>query len=153
MPPEEAHENLWKGANKRFKKVPWNKIEGKKMEKAVGRKQWEKRVENEKKRRSKKAEKAKSIEYEFEAGLKKVGEMPVREVEKKQQVEGAASAESVAAKEKTLVTTDGMDGSLVVSEEVKTKRAKKPSKRKAEAETEEGPLKEVVKKAKKAKSS
>ncbi|KAL8965342.1 MAG: hypothetical protein Q9183_003903 [Haloplaca sp. 2 TL-2023] len=155
VPPEEVHENLWKGANKRFKKVPWNKIEGKKMEKAVGRKQWEKRVKNETKRRSKKAEKAKSIGYEFDAGLKKVGDMPVREVEKKQQqrVEGAASAEGVAVEEKTLVTTDGMDGSLVVSEEVKTKRAKKPSNRKAEAEKEEGPLKEVVKKAKKAKSS
>ncbi|KAL8870974.1 MAG: hypothetical protein Q9174_003104 [Haloplaca sp. 1 TL-2023] len=156
VPPEEAHENLWKGANKRFKKVPWNKIEGKKMEKAVGRKQWEKRVENEQKRRSKKAEKAKSFGYEFEAGLKNVEDMPVREVEKKQQqqIEGsAAAAEDTVVQEKTLVTTDGMDGSLVFSEELKTKRTKKPSKRKAEADKEEGPLKEVVKKAKKAKSS
>ncbi|KAL8824091.1 MAG: hypothetical protein Q9170_008253, partial [Blastenia crenularia] len=32
VPKEQVHENLWKGANKRFKKVPWGKIEGRKLE-------------------------------------------------------------------------------------------------------------------------
>ncbi|KAL8668934.1 MAG: hypothetical protein Q9168_006460 [Polycauliona sp. 1 TL-2023] len=170
--PGDVHENLWKGANKRFKKVPWSKLEGKKLEKKVGREEWGKRVEVEKKKRGKKAEKMKSIGYEFEAPkLKGPEDVPVREVEdaeKDAAVEGPSSSSSVkaiegtapvttAVEEKTLVTTDGGDGSLVISEEVKTTKIKKTGgKRKAAAEaktTEEGPLAEVVKKAKKAKKS
>ncbi|KAL9577782.1 MAG: hypothetical protein Q9212_006149, partial [Teloschistes hypoglaucus] len=64
--PEQVHENLWKGANKRFKAVPWSKIEGRRMEKAVGREVWEKRVKAEQKRRKVKGAKLKEVGYEFE---------------------------------------------------------------------------------------
>ncbi|KAL8725816.1 MAG: hypothetical protein Q9181_006271 [Wetmoreana brouardii] len=150
VPPEQVHENLWKGANKRFKKVPWSKIEGRKLERKVGREVWEKRVETEKKRRKGKEGKLKEIGYEFEAGLKSVDAVPVKEAKKA--IEGPAEPDESETVEKTLITTDGGDGSVVISEEVKTKRVKKGGKRKAEEEkVEEGPLAEVVKKAKKAK--
>ncbi|KAL8778121.1 MAG: hypothetical protein Q9213_007564 [Squamulea squamosa] len=151
VPPGDVHENLWKGANKRFKKVPWSKIEGRKLEKKVGREEWGKRVEGERKKREKKSEKLKSIGYEFEAPkLKGPKDLPVREGDKA--IEGP-SAEGATIEEKTIVTTDGGDGTMVISEEVKTTKVKKDGKRKAEEKTEEGPLAEVVKKVKKAKTS
>ncbi|KAL8649519.1 MAG: hypothetical protein Q9226_005543 [Calogaya cf. arnoldii] len=161
VPPGDVHENLWKGANKRFKKVPWSKMEGKKLERKVGREEWGKRVETEKKKREKKSEKLKSIGYEFEPPkLKGPEDVPVREVEgEKSAIEGPAAVEpATIIEEKTIVTTDGGDGTLVISEEVKTTKVKKNSggKRKAAEEkpTEEGgPLAEIVKKAKKAKKN
>ena len=147
--PGDVHENLWKGANKRFKKVPWSKIEGRKLERKVGREEWGKRVEGERKKREKKSEKLKSIGYEFEAPkLKGPEDVPIREGEKA--IEGP-SPEGGTIEEKTIVTTDGVDGTVVISEEVKTTKVKKGGKRKAEEKVEEGPLAEVVKKAKKAK--
>ncbi|KAI4249528.1 MAG: hypothetical protein L6R42_008948, partial [Xanthoria sp. 1 TBL-2021] len=157
VPPGDVHENLWKGANKRFKKVPWSKIEGKKLERKVGREEWGKRVEGERKKREKKSEKLKSIGYEFEPPkLKGPEDVPVREGEKA--IEGPSSAVegAITTEEKTIVTTDGGDGTMLISEEVKTTTVKKSGggKRKAaEEKTEEGPLAEVLKKAKKAKTS
>ncbi|KAL8903464.1 MAG: hypothetical protein Q9171_007395 [Xanthocarpia ochracea] len=151
VPPGDVHENLWKGANKRFKKVPWSKIEGRKLERKVGREEWGKRVEGERKKREKKSEKLKSIGYEFEAPkLKGPEDVPIREGEKA--IEGP-STEGGTIEEKTIVTTDGVDGTVVISEEVKTTKVKKGGKRKAEEKVEEGPLAEVVKKAKKAKKN
>lgn len=123
VPREQVHESLWKGANKRFKPVPWNKIEGRKLEMGVGREQWVGRLEGENKRRASKNEKTKEIGYEFEArDLKGVDQVPVRDAA--QQVENGEKVEE----EKSLVTAGGEDGSgavIVVSEEVKTKRVKK----------------------------
>ncbi|KAL8638264.1 MAG: hypothetical protein Q9228_004572 [Teloschistes exilis] len=144
--PEQVHENLWKGANKRFKSVPWSRIEGRRMEKAVGREVWEKRVKAEQKRRNVKGGKLKEVGYEFEStGLKKVGEVPVRE--------GKKAEEETVEEEKTIVVTEaGAGGRTVLEEEITTKRVRKgTAKRKSMEEEEGGPLKEVVKKAKKAK--
>ena len=129
---EQVHEQLWKGANKRFKAVPWNKIEGRKFEMGLGREQWAGRIEEEKKRRASKNEKTKEIGYEFEAGdLKGVDEVPVRDAAKK--IENGEKVEE----EKSLVTAGGEDGNgpVVVSEEVKTKRVKKVKGRAEETTT------------------
>ncbi|KAI4223543.1 MAG: hypothetical protein LQ349_007412, partial [Xanthoria aureola] len=131
VPPGEVHENLWKGANKRFKKVPWSKIEGKKLERKVGREEWGKRVAGERKKREKKSAQLKSIGYEFEPPkLKGPEDIPIREGEKA--IEGPSSAAAAAAaegatttEEKTIVTTDGGDGTMLISEEVKTTKVKK----------------------------
>ncbi|KAL9045319.1 MAG: hypothetical protein Q9214_001615 [Letrouitia sp. 1 TL-2023] len=122
VPQEKLHENLWIGANKRFKKVPWSKIEGRKLEAAVGREQWEKRVETEKNRRKSKGEKLKEIGYEFEAKLKEVKDVPIKQVEK--------VVESENTEERTIVTAGGGVDPVVVSEEIKTKKSKKERKRK-----------------------
>lgn len=65
--PEQVHEKLFIGANKRFKKVPWNKLEGRKLKQGLSEQGWENRNEREEKRRVNKAEKLKAIGYEFEA--------------------------------------------------------------------------------------
>ncbi|KAL2042229.1 hypothetical protein N7G274_004717 [Stereocaulon virgatum] len=119
----QLHEDVWKGADKRFKKVPWNKMEGRKHEMAVGRDRWEGRIENEKKRRESRQEKMKEIGYEFTGGaLKGVDSVPVKA---KQIAEGQEEVEE----EKSLVTAGGEEGqTVVVSEEIKTKKSKKTSK-------------------------
>lgn len=119
---EQLHESVWKGANKRFKNVPWNKIEGRKFEVGLGREQWAERIEEENKRRASKNEKTKEIGYEFEAtALKGVDEVPVKDAAKK--IENGEKIEE----ENSLVTAggEGGNGPVVVSKEVKTKRVKK----------------------------
>ena len=133
VPKEQVHESLWKGANKRFKAVPWNKIEGRKLEMGLGKEQWANRIENEKKRRASKNEKTRAIGYEFEAGdLKGVDQVPVKDAGK-----NGESGEKVE-EEKSLVTAGGEDDNgaiVVVSEEVKTKRVRKVKGKTEEAAT------------------
>ena len=129
VPNEEVHENLWKGANKRFKQVPWNKIEGRKLAMGMGREAWEKRVGREEKRRVGKAEKLKEIGYEFDAGkLKGVDSVPIRA--NLAPIEDAAQDQEIIEQEKTVVvdTGDG-GGTIIVSEEVSTKKGEKPGKK------------------------
>ena len=126
VPKEQVHDNIWKGANKRFKSVPWNKIEGRKLEMGLGREQWAGKIEGEKKRRASKNQKTKEIGYEFETtDLKGVDQVPVKSAAKK--IENREKVEE----EKSLVTAGGADGNdtvVVVSEEIKTKKVKGKSK-------------------------
>jgi nucleolar protein 15 len=125
VPQEQLHENVWIGADKRFKKVPWNKLEGRKHEVPVGRVQWEARNDNEEKRRKSKQEKMKEIGYEFEAPpLKRVDQVPVKDTAK------AIGVVETFDEEKSLVTAGGDDTTepTVVSEELKTKKSKKAAK-------------------------
>lgn len=85
VPDEQVHDDLFKGANKRFKKVPWNKIRGRELQMGVSEGTWEKRIEKEKKRRDTKAEKAKKLlGYEFESphikSAKNVSKKPVEQL-------------------------------------------------------------------------
>ncbi|KAK4988695.1 nucleolar protein [Elasticomyces elasticus] len=86
IPDEQVHENLFKGAGRRFKPAPWAKLEGRRLREGMERKGWEKRVQGENKRRSIKADKMKVLGYDYEMpALKAVDEVPV-----KQAVDGAA---------------------------------------------------------------
>lgn len=67
VPDEQLPENLFKGANRRFKKVPWNKIEGRRLEQGAGEEQWEKRIAKAEKKREIAAEKLKQIGYKYKA--------------------------------------------------------------------------------------
>lgn len=121
--PSRLHPNIWKGANRRFKKVPWPQMEGRKLAMPMSREQWEKKVEGEQKRRKGKAEKMKEMGYEFDAPLKGVDQVPVRESRKA--VEGD---EPMVEEEKTLVTEPGEEGSsMMIKETVVTKKVRKPS--------------------------
>ena len=125
VPKEQLHEDIWKGANKRFKEVPWNSIEGRKLEMAVGRDQWAGRVKNEKKRRESKNKKLKeTLGYEFEGGeLKDVDTVPVKDTAKE-------ITDETVEEEKSLVTAGGEEGQgpVIVSEEIMTKKTKKSPK-------------------------
>lgn len=77
IPKEKVRVDLFKGANKRFKPVPWNRIERRRIETAKPRSVWAKKVESETKRREEKMEKLKALGYEFELPvLKKVDSLP-----------------------------------------------------------------------------
>lgn len=67
VPPERVHKELWKGANRRYKKVPVSKILAKELAKPVTQDAWERRVKKENARRAAKAEKLKEMGYDFAA--------------------------------------------------------------------------------------
>lgn len=139
VPKEQVHENLWKGADKRFKKVPWSKMEGRKLAMGMGEAGWEKRIEGEKQRRKEKGEKLKAIGYEFEAPtLKGVADLKGKSSDKA--IEGQ-DGEAAAIEQ-------GPSTTVVVSEEMTTTTAKKQKKRKAEKVELEEKVEVIVKKAK-----
>lgn len=157
VPDEQIPENLFKGANRRYKKVPWNKIEGRRLEQGAGEEQWEKRITKAEQNRATTAQKLKKIGYEFDAPKLKsargVSKKPVPEIENGED-ELAADADVVMA----------IEAAPAVEEPVKTKKEKKSKKSKAveapavvEADVEveveaPAPAKKVIK-AKKAKKS
>lgn len=65
--PEQVHKDLWIGANKRFKRVPWNKIQGRQLSQAMMVGGWELRVAKEEKRRADKKAAMKLMDYDFES--------------------------------------------------------------------------------------
>lgn len=121
IPKEQLHPDTFKGANRRFTAVPWAKIQGRELAMPVGREHWEKRVEKEKGKREKKAEKAKEIGYEFDAPLKGVESVPVKIGKGKDTIEEA----SVEEEEQTLIThEDEGERSLVITQTTKVKKSK-----------------------------
>jgi nucleolar protein 15 len=82
VPQDQIHEQLWKGANRRFKKTPWTRIEKKRLEAGKTRDKWSKKIKQEEEKRAAQAEKMKALGYEFETPkLKSVDEVPVKEKE------------------------------------------------------------------------
>jgi nucleolar protein 15 len=80
VPQEQQHPELWKGANRRYKAVPWAKIEKQRLDRGKTRDKWAEKIEAEKKRRLAKAEKLKALGYELDLPtLKGVDEVPVQE--------------------------------------------------------------------------
>ena len=67
IPKEQVHEDLFKGANRRFKQVPWNKMAGKQLQKPHSQSAWAKKLSREQQKRAKQASKLEALGYEFEA--------------------------------------------------------------------------------------
>lgn len=65
-PSESLHPDTWKGANKRFKKVPYNKIEKRKLEEPKTKDQWAGNIAREQEKREKKLSKAQAMGYDYE---------------------------------------------------------------------------------------
>ena len=133
IPKEQVSPNLWKGADRRFKEVPWNKMEGRKLALPKGRATWDKKVAEEKKKREAVAEKTKALGYEYKGPeLKGTETVPVRKRK-------AEAVEQTVEVEKTLVV-DGGEGSgqVFMSEQVTTKKIRKSGKKgKAEEKGED----------------
>ncbi|KAJ5320431.1 hypothetical protein N7508_000714 [Penicillium antarcticum] len=150
VPKEQLHPEIWKGANRRFKVTPWNRIEKKRLEKGKTRDQWIKRVESEQKKRQAKADKLKAIGYAIDLPqLKSVDEVPVQEAPKA--VEGA-EAETEAA-EKTVEEPAKVIEAPVPTEDTpkKTKKGKKAEEAPKEVAAESPAAKSPATKAKKVK--
>lgn len=117
VPQEQIHSSLWNGADKRFKNVPWAKIEGRKLSAPKGRSQWQKMVEKESKHRTTQANKLKEIGYEFEpVELKTVDSVPIQ---------ATKEVENVIIQEEQTVVAVKLGNDIVVSEEMKSKKVKK----------------------------
>ena len=125
IPDEQVPEDLFKGANKRFKKVPWNKIAGRKLAQGASEATWEKRIEKEENRRAEKAQKMKALGYEFESpkikSAKHVSKKPVEQLTEEPAAVTNGGEETKAADEVSLV---------VGQNEPKGKKGKKEEKEK-----------------------
>lgn len=90
VPREQVQEGLFKGAGRRKKPAPRNRLEGRKLKQGATRDVWEKRVEMENQRRAAKAEKLREMGYEFEMPVVKgVSEIAVRSKDDGDVVAGA----------------------------------------------------------------
>ncbi|KAH8697268.1 hypothetical protein BGW36DRAFT_461286 [Talaromyces proteolyticus] len=97
VPQEQQHAELWKGANRRFKPVPWNKIDKQHLERGKSREKWTKNIQQEEKRRLAKAEKMKALGYEIELPtLTSVDQVPVQK---------ALASTTVESEQKTIENT------------------------------------------------
>ncbi|KAL4899120.1 hypothetical protein BDW74DRAFT_189499 [Aspergillus multicolor] len=98
VPSEQLHPELWKGANRRFKATPWNRIEKKRLDKGRTREKWTNHIEQEQKRRLAKAEKLKALGYQMPLPeLKSIDEVPFQQPEEEvKAVEGEQEAEAKA---------------------------------------------------------
>lgn len=67
VPKSQVQEDLWKGSNKRFKKVPWNKMAGNQLKKPLSESTWTQKITKEEKKRNERAKKLADMGYEFEA--------------------------------------------------------------------------------------
>lgn len=146
IPDEQVPENLFKGANKRFKKVPWNKIAGRKLALGASEETWEKRIEKEQTRRVEKAEKMKALGYEFDAPQIK----SAKNVAKKLIEQSTEESAAISNGEETKL----IEEALVVEEPKKEKKkAKKEKKPKATEEEVTQPVTDVPEKKVKKKKS
>ncbi|KAH7160696.1 hypothetical protein EDB81DRAFT_782789 [Dactylonectria macrodidyma] len=137
LPKEQVHEDLFKGANRRFKAVPWNKIAGKQLEKPLTESAWADKVTKVQNKRSKKADKLKEIGYEFEVPEMKAVPAPAAIEEKESEAEVKA-IEAAPVEEEV----------KKIEEPVEADEEAKPEEEEAKPEAEEEP--EVEVKAKKA---
>ena len=77
--PENVREDLFKGANTRFKKIPWGDIQARGLKMPAERELWERRILREEQRREKKKKINEEYGYEFEMpDLKRVKDLPSR---------------------------------------------------------------------------
>ncbi|KAI0426317.1 hypothetical protein F5Y09DRAFT_319307 [Xylaria sp. FL1042] len=67
VPKSQIHEKLWIGANRRFKKVPWNKMAGNRLKKPLSESAWTEKISKEEAKRNERAKKLSELGYEFEA--------------------------------------------------------------------------------------
>ena len=65
-PPETLHSDVWKGSNKRFRIIPYNKLEKRKLEEPKTVAKWDKKAAREQSRREEKLAKMKELGYEYE---------------------------------------------------------------------------------------
>ncbi|KAK0732599.1 hypothetical protein B0T21DRAFT_452162 [Apiosordaria backusii] len=136
VPPNQVHPDLFKGANRRFKVIPWNKMAGNQLERPLSESQWQAKITKEEQRRLARAEKLKDLmDYDFDTPQLKAPEA-------KPQLENGTAEEAPkeieappAAEEKVEEVVETVVETKVVTKVKKTKAAKEPK--------EETPKKEL----------
>ncbi|KAF7554407.1 hypothetical protein G7046_g6828 [Stylonectria norvegica] len=126
IPKEQVRDDLFKGANRRFKKVPWNKMAGSRLEKPLSESKWADKVSKEQTRRTKKQAKLQEIGYEFEAPeikaipapavieevVKAVEDAPAEDEVVDNAIE-AATAENEDIVEKVVEVTEAIEAAVI----------------------------------------
>ncbi|KAM0252172.1 hypothetical protein ACHAQJ_007830 [Trichoderma viride] len=145
---EQVHDDLFKGANRRFKKVPWNKMAGLQLEKPLTESAWGAKVAKEADNRAKKAAKLQELGYSFEAPKLKAVPAPapapaaIENGEEVKTIEAAPEAvpeeekpaevaETAESEEKTSTPGKTRSGSTKKAPKAKAAKATKPKKAKA----------------------
>ena len=128
VPKDQVPPNLFKGANKRFKKIPWNKIAGRELAQPKSEDAWEKQKLRVEAKRREKADKLKAIgmDYEFEAPQLKTA----KGVAKKPEPAALSDRDTTKAIEAPLTEKD------VKKKERHDKKAEMKNKAKATRKTE-----------------
>lgn len=107
VPQAQVHKDLFKGANRRFKVIPWNKMAGKQLEKVLPESKWQAKVTKEEQRRAARAAKLAEMDYEWQAPQLKAAEakepalLPAAEEEPVKAIEAPAAEEKKTEEEKT----------------------------------------------------
>ncbi|KAI1340107.1 RNA-binding domain-containing protein [Xylariaceae sp. FL0016] len=145
VPKSQIHENLWKGANKRFKQIPWNKMAGNRLKKPLTESGWTDKIAKEEKKRNERAQKLAAIGYEFDAPqLKAVEDVPKSAsaleaddgIEAPKAIEAASEPKQLPAEAEETEPTEASEVAEKPSKVVKqvankaTKKTKKSSKSK-----------------------
>jgi nucleolar protein 15 len=79
IPPDQVNDTYFKGANTRFKRVPFGDIHARNLKAPKDREQWERRIEREEKRREEKKKTMEDYGYDFDIPkLKHVTNLPPR---------------------------------------------------------------------------
>ncbi|KAK6955824.1 hypothetical protein Daesc_003468 [Daldinia eschscholtzii] len=66
VPKSQIHDDLWKGSNRRFKKVPMNKMAGNHLKKPLSESTWTQKITKEEQKRNQRAKKLQEMGYNFE---------------------------------------------------------------------------------------
>ncbi|KAF2461380.1 hypothetical protein BDY21DRAFT_331950 [Lineolata rhizophorae] len=157
IPPEQVHPNLFRGANKRFKAVPRNRIEARHLRYGMVREGWERRLTREEARRQSKLEKLKDMGYEFNAPtLKAVDQVPSKKAQPAEAAEAQepkAIADKPADEETLSLGAEEKDPEAVKVTETKVMKPSKTSKSTVVEKTKvkKGKMEDGATKTKKAK--
>lgn len=147
IPTEQLHPEIWKGANRRFKRTPWNRIEKKRVNQAKTREQWTERIGREQKRRLAKANKLKDLGYELDLPeLMSVDQVPVQEEAKAIEGSNESSEELAKAIE---APSSSKETEANKNDDDTPKKSKKEKKGNQVTAEKEAPEKEDAKKEKK----
>lgn len=146
--PESLHPDTWKGADKKFRKIPHDKLERERLAAPKTEQQWEKKAEREQKKRNKKARQLEALGLELPASkLTNASEaLKLQQLEKAEkanlaQIENAKDAE--AGPPGAIKAVNGLPKDEIAIKETKESEATdEPEKKKSKA-----------KKAKKSKAS
>jgi nucleolar protein 15 len=127
-PTESLHPDVWKGANKRFKKVPFNKIEKRKLEEPKTKDKWTGKIAREQGKRVAKAEKMKGMGYEYDLPKIQTVDEALEKKKLAQETEAKAIKSAIEAKEPAGANEppNGVpEDALALAKENKSKKGKK----------------------------
>jgi nucleolar protein 15 len=152
VPPSQVHPDLFKGANRRFKVVPWNKMAGRQLERPLSESQWQAKIAKEEQRRAARAEKLKELGYEYEPPALKAPEAkPLLENGGAEEAPKAIEAPPAAEEETKAEEKEEEEEKQGV--EAKTTKATKAKKAKAEKTEKTGEEATAPKKGKQSKKT